>query len=314
MKTAFGSLNSFERTLDQLVAACNAREGLDPSAFMTDFHPQNHGILDVISQVLLPSFKGTFLEKRADHRGITAKLNGMHLFKALVLETLNRFHIPNDEKFLGRLVVCIAHPHQGGGLGVTSGGGKHSTFFQWSDPDPNVTTAKVSEPPTASDLNPKGYENEITRKEHAIKDFSEAQLPWTFHKHTVHWAAFDADREFQMKPLHQGCQIFLSYDLVVTDRCALPLPESTSCDPILFPLFVGLRDIVERDEFMQSGGTIEYYCQHKYSHADKDAEERMPFALKGVNLVLYSLFLDRNLDTSQLSNSRDLASPLLRLA
>jgi hypothetical protein len=47
---------------------------LDRTQFSTDFHPHDYGIIDVISQLLLPEFRGSYLEGREEHRGVLAKL------------------------------------------------------------------------------------------------------------------------------------------------------------------------------------------------------------------------------------------------
>lgn len=38
------------------------------------------------------------------------------------------------------------------------------------------------------------------------------------------------------------------------------------------------------------GGTLGLYCRHAYAHANDDHSERLPFALKGVDAIFYSVF------------------------
>ena len=52
-----------------LIKACGG-EGLDQSKFTVDFHPQDHGILDAISQILLPGWENKFLRRVPEHRGV----------------------------------------------------------------------------------------------------------------------------------------------------------------------------------------------------------------------------------------------------
>jgi hypothetical protein len=33
-----------------------------------------------------------------------------------------------------------------------------------------------------------------------------------------------------------------------------------------------------------------FYCRHKYAHSTSDASDRLPFAFKGVDLIVYSIF------------------------
>jgi hypothetical protein len=47
---------------------------LDRSQFSVDFHPHDYGIIDAISQILLPETRTGFLENREEHRGVVAEL------------------------------------------------------------------------------------------------------------------------------------------------------------------------------------------------------------------------------------------------
>lgn len=38
------------------------------------------------------------------------------------------------------------------------------------------------------------------------------------------------------------------------------------------------------------GGTLGFYCRHAYAHANDDHSQRLPFALKGVDAIFYSVF------------------------
>lgn len=39
-----------------------------------------------------------------------------------------------------------------------------------------------------------------------------------------------------------------------------------------------------------TGGTLGFYCRHAYAHANDDHSKRLPFALKGVDAIFYSVF------------------------
>lgn len=47
---------------------------LDRSQFSIDFHPHDYGIVDAISQILLPDFKSPGMKGRGEHRGVLAEL------------------------------------------------------------------------------------------------------------------------------------------------------------------------------------------------------------------------------------------------
>jgi hypothetical protein len=39
-----------------------------------------------------------------------------------------------------------------------------------------------------------------------------------------------------------------------------------------------------------TGGTLGFYCAHKYAHTRTGMQNLMPFALKGIDVVLFSVF------------------------
>jgi hypothetical protein len=47
---------------------------LDRNQFSVDFHPHDYGIVDAISQILLPEISNEFLKDREEHRGVVAEL------------------------------------------------------------------------------------------------------------------------------------------------------------------------------------------------------------------------------------------------
>jgi hypothetical protein len=52
---------------------------LDAENFSTNFDPHGNGIVDIISQLLLPGFQAQKLKKRPEHRGIKATLTNLHV-------------------------------------------------------------------------------------------------------------------------------------------------------------------------------------------------------------------------------------------
>ncbi|KAI9774056.1 MAG: hypothetical protein M1840_005149 [Geoglossum simile] len=43
-------------------------------------------------------------------------------------------------------------------------------------------------------------------------------------------------------------------------------------------------------EFMEKGGILGFWCEHRYAHTTYDANERFPFTFKGVDVAIYSTF------------------------
>jgi hypothetical protein len=123
--------------IHNLIRACNDSGTLCRSQFSTDFDPHYLGILDVVTQIMLPGFTSTFLKGRPEHRGVAAQLTHLQVsFRSPF------FHIQRDldnilmfgwwqihsgpskgvrmflpalpgNNYLGKLFVCLPNAHQG---------------------------------------------------------------------------------------------------------------------------------------------------------------------------------------------------------
>ncbi|KAH6720139.1 hypothetical protein BKA61DRAFT_708256 [Leptodontidium sp. MPI-SDFR-AT-0119] len=227
-----------------LIDACG-REGLDQSKFTVDFHPQDHGILDGITQILLPGWKGRFLREFPEHRGVKVERCRLHVSTA---STASKIDVGSSPELLGRLIICLPCPHKGGQLTLSDDG--HSSVFDWS-----------------SSENP-----------------------------SIHWVAFTNRCKHEFSPVTKGAQILLVYDLIVTERVGGSLVSGHVTDPTLSPLYRGVRDMLLEPGFMTDGGTLGYYCQYPYSHNSPRMGKRLPHALQGVDMVLYSVFKSLGLE------------------
>jgi len=105
---------------------------LDNTNFSTSFCPYNAGIMDTISQILLPTFSDT-----------TTIIAKAELYKLNIYEGPSghfRSHVdtPRSSSQFGSLVVCLPATHSGGELQVRHNG-KTMTFDWGSSPDPTTT-------------------------------------------------------------------------------------------------------------------------------------------------------------------------------
>ena len=41
---------------------------------------------------------------------------------------------------------------------------------------------------------------------------------------------------------------------------------------------------------MKNGGILGFHCAHQYAHTDRTANQRLPHALKGIDVVLFTIF------------------------
>ncbi|KAH8781757.1 hypothetical protein F5882DRAFT_500081 [Hyaloscypha sp. PMI_1271] len=111
--------------------ASDKNGNLDAKNFSTNFDPHGNGILDIISQLLLPGFQAQKLKERPEHRGIKATLTNLQVCSAETPPVyITRAVSPPKSEF-GKLVICLPHSHEGGKLEILRS--SRSTIFDWSD-------------------------------------------------------------------------------------------------------------------------------------------------------------------------------------
>ncbi|KXG52467.1 Oxoglutarate/iron-dependent dioxygenase [Penicillium griseofulvum] len=106
----------------------------------------------------------------------------------------------------------------------------------------------------------------------------------------IQWAAFYSDCEHEIETITEGDRITLTYNLYATEPAGGSIPPSLIVDPKIFPLYSFLKELIIQPGFMKKGGALGFYCSHAYPHASNEAEKLLPRALKGADLVLYSVF------------------------
>ncbi|OQD67640.1 hypothetical protein PENPOL_c003G00358 [Penicillium polonicum] len=106
----------------------------------------------------------------------------------------------------------------------------------------------------------------------------------------IQWAAFYSDCEHQIETVTEGERITLTYNLYVTEPVGGSIPPSLIVDPKSLSLHSFLKELVMEPGFMKEGGAFGFYCSHAYPHTSDEAPMLLPRALKGADLVLYSVF------------------------
>lgn len=53
---------------------------------------------------------------------------------------------------------------------------------------------------------------------------------------------------------------------------------------------------LKSQEFMREGGVLGFYCQHAYAHTNQSLDDNLPYALKGVDAIFYSIFYHMDLE------------------
>ncbi|KAJ5926048.1 hypothetical protein N7516_007821 [Penicillium verrucosum] len=106
----------------------------------------------------------------------------------------------------------------------------------------------------------------------------------------IQWAAFYSDCEHQIETVTEGERITLTYNLYVTEPVGGSIPPSLIIDPKSLPVHSFMKELVMEPAIMKEGGAFGFYCSHAYPHTSDEAPMLLPRALKGADLVLYSVF------------------------
>ncbi|KAH0533790.1 hypothetical protein FGG08_007556 [Glutinoglossum americanum] len=106
----------------------------------------------------------------------------------------------------------------------------------------------------------------------------------------IAWAAFYSDCEHEVFEVKSGHRITLTYNLYVSQRVGGTIERLPAVDPAKYAVYQMAEDLLMDPEFMKEGGTLGIYCAHQYAHTTSNASRRLPSALKGDDLVVYTTF------------------------
>ncbi|RDW86095.1 2OG-Fe(II) oxygenase [Aspergillus mulundensis] len=225
---------------------------INADQFATSFHPADFGILENLSQVLLPSISSE-TDNQLGFRKITAELYKLNVYSGPSGHFRKHVDTPRATNQIGSLVVCLPCPFKGGSLTVEHHGQK--VEFDWSEKSET----------------------------------------------SIQWAAFYSDCEHEIETITHGDRVTLTYNLYVTEPLNVGVPSPMSIvDPKAYPAYSWIRNLLEQEEFMKDGGVLGIFCSHAYPHSSNLADLQLPRALKGADLVLYSVFRSLNIDVEVL--------------
>ncbi|CAG8955206.1 hypothetical protein HYFRA_00007222 [Hymenoscyphus fraxineus] len=251
---------------------------LDNTQFSVSLHPSDYGIIDTIAQTLLPSLVGK--DRRADHRGVLAELYKMNSFKVNVFIKVYsgpggkfKAHVdtPRSSSQFGSLVICLPSPFIGRNALLP----KISFQFLFFMADPSKMSGgnlRISHNGTTNYFN------------------------WsTLSPSSIQWAAFYSDCEHEIYEVLEGHRITLTYNLYFTSRVDATLQAFPATSPQIFPLFKVAQAMLQNPNFLPNGGTLGFHCVHAYPHANEDTNDLMPYALKGMDCIVFSVFRELGL-------------------
>lgn len=108
---------------------------------------------------------------------------------------------------------------------------------------------------------------------------------------SIQWASFYSDCEHEVLPVISDHRITLTYQLYVSEHLGgIVHPKFPTADPKLYPLFQSISSMLSSPAFMKNGGILGFHCAHQYAHTDRTANQRLPHALKGIYVVLFTIF------------------------
>ena len=99
------------------------------------------------------------------------------------------------------------------------------------------------------------------------------------------WAAFYNDVKHEVLPITSGHRITLTYNLYHTPAAT---PLSSALNVTTNPFYQELKAALQNPHFMRKGGTLGFFCQHKYTGISSDLEEFSPF-LKREDAIVYEI-------------------------
>ena len=108
---------------------------------------------------------------------------------------------------------------------------------------------------------------------------------WSSSPNATNWASFFSDVEHEVLPVTSGHRVTLTYNLYHSAPISPQLLDVTSTT-----FYQDLSSALQTPHFMREGGTLGFYCQHKYVEtlSDSDFSSQLPF-LKGDDMIVYSV-------------------------
>ncbi|PYI31355.1 hypothetical protein BP00DRAFT_446636 [Aspergillus indologenus CBS 114.80] len=236
---------------------------IDPANFASSFHPADFGILQMVENVLLPGISEKDLGREDDgskpvmsksarhYRKLHAELYKLNVYSGPSGHFATHVDTPRSESQIGSLVVCLPSQFSGGRLTVRHGG--QQSAFDWSEASHSA----------------------------------------------IQWAAFYSDCEHEIETITEGHRLTLTYNLYITQAPTAKIDASNLVlQPQSFPLYNAVHETFSNPRFMEQafvlteeieGGVLAMFCSHAYAHTSNDAHVRLPRALKGADLVVYSV-------------------------
>ncbi|KAK4575227.1 hypothetical protein LTR86_001079 [Recurvomyces mirabilis] len=229
--------------------------------FMTDFCPYKAGLVDLVTQMLVPPIaehhgpppppikywevdgltsEQRQEERRAMFRGLRAELYKLNVYSGPSGHFKAHVDTPRSETQVGSLVVCLPFHFAGGALAVRHAG--QEIVHDWA----------------------------LAIKEPAIQ-----------------WAAFYSDCQHEVTQVTAGHRITLTYNLYLSPGTGRLCDGVPSLQPRGLPVYELLKRTLASQDFMPNGGYLGFRLVHRYPHTDPVQYRFVPAMLKGADMGVY---------------------------
>ncbi|KAK3673863.1 hypothetical protein LTR78_006418 [Recurvomyces mirabilis] len=230
--------------------------------FMTDFCPYKAGIVDLVTQMLVPpiaehhgpsppqieygeiedglTWDQRREKKRMMFRGVRAELYKLNVYSGPSGHFKAHVDTPRNETQVGSLVVCLPIQFTGGALAVRHAG--QEIIHDWA--------LNLAEP-------------------------------------AIQWAAFYSDCQHEVLQVTAGHRIILTYNLYLSPGTGRLCDRALSLQPQGLPIYELLKRILISRDFMPNGGYLGLYLVHGYPHTDPVQHKFVPNMLKGADLGVF---------------------------
>ncbi|MCJ1237127.1 hypothetical protein MMC14_005111 [Varicellaria rhodocarpa] len=123
------------------------------------------------------------------------------------------------------------------------------------------------------------------KNQELLYDFSNVDLS------DIQWVAFYSDCEHEGMEVVNGHRVTLTYNLYVSEQVGGIMQKFPNASPFMYSKYQELKSLLQGPAFMVEGGSLGFYCEHRYAHTNKHFIRRLPYALKGNDAVIFSILL-----------------------
>ncbi|KAL8915126.1 MAG: hypothetical protein Q9172_006955 [Xanthocarpia lactea] len=248
---------------------------LDSHQFSTNFSPYDVGIIATVTQTLLPGIAKPLADEKqlfVENLGVVAELQ----VECMALSLPPRCHV------------------------------LHSSFFVqvYSAPS-GMFKPHVDTPRGATQFGslvvclPCRHQGGALRISHGQESHKqETILHWGGQDAMIQWAAFYSDCEHEVKEVIAGHRITLTYNLYVHEQLGGIFRNPSPVHNDSFTLYCRAKEALSNPDFFPKGGTLGFHCEHAYAHANSKTVRTLPFALKGIDAIIFSIFADLGIPVS----------------